>query len=440
VSTHRLLPESEIDRLLSLSEDDDLEPLSDTRTIVATISLAYQTDLENCNIPGAYIPESQVIAEQYRKAAGDQHLLTSSNHDVTTIARLTAAFPRFCSISLDSSDKSWGKEDWEAFVGFEKRAFTTLGDTDSGQSNMSFTLNRVLQAIAQAESLCKAAGRRLNLRSLEATWSEVDDDWSPHSHQNIRLQSLDIHPSCRADLRSVLSRLTSLHVDINGFSKPENFENDAGKIQEALKILLSSSKLRDLQIDFVDDGEIMDDDMISMTRPDETWIGDSILAMVVAVERSYCLRALTLNCDEMIVSQATVEKLIQKHTATLETIDVQAEMPDPATAPVSISDLRERFKILLRIIAGCHSIARLVLNMDNEDCVVLYVNEWRSEHIMERIQSMIMRPTGPEHDFFWANWDEYSESGDGDDDDEDRQVAEPEREIHNGTFSRQQVS
>lgn len=116
----------------------------------------------------------------------------------------------------------------------------------------------------------------------------------------------------------------------------------------------------------MDDGETVDDDMSSMTRPDEPWIGEHILMKVAEIERSNCLQTLILNCHDISASQGTIEELIQKHATTLKALHVRAIMPDPATVPFSISDMMERCKSLLRIIAGYHSVTQLFLNIDND--------------------------------------------------------------------------
>ena len=113
VSTHRLLPGSEVGRIFSASD-----PNGDAQSVVATINLLHEMDVECYNIPGTYDRNLYVVAAQYTKDAADQKSITTSDYDVDTIAQSLAAFPKFHSIALDAFDSSWGEKDWDVLAGF----------------------------------------------------------------------------------------------------------------------------------------------------------------------------------------------------------------------------------------------------------------------------------------------------------------------------------
>ena len=177
---------------------------------VAAITMLSELETESYNVPGTYNPDTYAIAGNYRKAVASQQSLTTSSCDINKIACAIATFPKFCSIALDAYEKIWGEEDWQDIAGFDRRVFVSSEDINSGQNNLEFTFNRILQAIAQAQTICQANGRRFNLCSLTARAFYASDNWCPDSHQNIRLQSLDIHPFSRRALQAALSRLTLL--------------------------------------------------------------------------------------------------------------------------------------------------------------------------------------------------------------------------------------
>jgi hypothetical protein len=192
VSTLRLLPESEAHRIFSISD-----PQEDAQAVVSTINLLCELGIESYNVPGTYNPEICAIAGEYRKAVASQQSLTISRFDINKIARAIATFPKFCSITLDAYDKSWGEEDWQEIAGFDRRVFTSFGDIHTGQNNLEFALNRVLQAVAQAETICQGDGRALDLCSLTATALYGSEGWDPGAQQNIKLQNIDIQPFFR---------------------------------------------------------------------------------------------------------------------------------------------------------------------------------------------------------------------------------------------------
>lgn len=101
VTAHRLLPESHIGRIYSVSA-----PRGDAQAVIATITLLRELEIEDYTVPGTYDPDMYAIARRYKKAVASQRSLTTSMYDVNTITRSIATFPNFCSIALDSYDKS----------------------------------------------------------------------------------------------------------------------------------------------------------------------------------------------------------------------------------------------------------------------------------------------------------------------------------------------
>jgi hypothetical protein len=73
VSTLRLLPENEVDRLFSISD-----PQEDTHAVVAAIIMLSEIGIESYNIPGTYNPDTYAIAGNYRKAVASQQSVTTS--------------------------------------------------------------------------------------------------------------------------------------------------------------------------------------------------------------------------------------------------------------------------------------------------------------------------------------------------------------------------
>lgn len=319
VSTHRLLSGSEAGGLSSISTDSDVP--AEANTIVVCISSICSLGLESCSAPDPYNLSVLAVAEKYRSSAIDQQLITTLNHDVNT--------SKLCSVQLDPGRPSWSEEDWRAIAGIERKSFTGFEDKHSGQSNMQLTLKRVLLAIAQAETLCQAAGRGLNLSSLDVTFIESDGKWNPRCRQNVKLQSLDVEPSL--SLRTAFSRLTAIDINVNDCCDSKELEDENNKIEKVLQVLLSSTELKVLYPDFVDDGEFVDEynNMSSMSHPGHIWNGDYVLSKVIETERSNGLQQLSLSCIAIFESRDALEKLIRRHAATLEVLRIHQILPDP---------------------------------------------------------------------------------------------------------------
>ena len=291
------------------------------------------------------------------------------------------------------------------------------GDINSGLNNLEFTLNRILQAIPQAQTICQANGRTFNLCSLTARAFYGSDDWCPDSHQNIRLQSLDIQPFSRRALQAALSRLTLLFIDIYDFVTPEEPRDSPEKIKEALQVLLSSPELSELSISFVDSAEIVDDDLTNMSKPDNTWIGDQILSTVAEVNQSKSLQRLEPFCPAIVNSKDAVEKLVKKNAAALKALSLEILMPDPGAMPPNISVERSQYKRLLRILADCPLLEQLSFHIEPvaDECPVADFELGGREVIMRRVQHMIMNHTEPDNDALWADVSETEEGSDNDD-------------------------
>jgi len=291
------------------------------------------------------------------------------------------------------------------------------GDVKSGLNNLEFNLNRILQAIAQAQTICQANGRTFNLCSLTARAFCGSDDWCPSSHQNIRFQSLDIHPFSRRALRAALSHLTLLSIDIYDFVTPEEPKDSPEKIKEALQVLLSSPELSELSISFVDSAEIVDDDLTNMSKPDNTWIGDQILSTVAEVNQSKSLQRLELFCSAIVNSKDAVEKLVKKNAAALKALSLEILMPDPGAMPPNISVERSQYKRLLRTLAGCPSLEQFSFHVEPvaDECPVADFEMGGREVIMRRVQLMIMNHTDPDNDALWADVSETEEGSDDED-------------------------
>ena len=275
-----------------------------------------ELETESYNVPATYNPDTYTIAGNYRKAVASQQSLTTSSCDINKIARAIATFPKFCSTALDAYEKIWGEEDWQDIAGFDRRVFVSSEDINSGQNNLEFAFSRILQAIAQAQTICQANGRTFNLCSLTARAFYGSDDWCPDSHQNIRLQSLDVQPFSRRALQAALPRLTLLSIDIHYVVTPEEPKDSPEKIKEALQVLLSSPELRELSISFVDSAEIVDDDLTNMSKPDNTWIGGRILSTVSEVGQSRSLQRLEMFCVA-IVNSKMLSRDLSKGTTQL---------------------------------------------------------------------------------------------------------------------------
>ena len=412
VSTLRLLPENEVDRLFSMSD-----PQEDAQAVVAAITMLSELGIESYNVPGEYNPDTYAIAGNYRKAVASQQSLTTSSCDINKIARAIATFPKFCSIALDTYEKSWGEEDWQNIAGFDRRVFVSSGDINSGQNNLEFTLNRILQAIAQAQTICHANGRTLNFFSLTTGAFDGSGDCCPYSHQNVRLQSLDIQPFSRKALKAAFSRLKFLSIDIYDFVTLDEHKDSPKRINEALQVLLSSPGLSELSISFIDSAEIVNDDLSNMSQSDNTWIGDQILSTIAEVGQSNSLERLELFCLAIVKSKDAVEEIVKKSATTLKALSLEILIPDPGVMPPNISVERSQYKPLLRILAGCPLLEQLVFHIEPvaDECPVAEFDMIGKELITRRVQNMIMNHTDPDNDAFWADVIETEEdSGDED--------------------------
>jgi hypothetical protein len=267
---------------------------------------------------------------------------------------------------------------------------------------MHLTFERVLQAIAQAETLRQAAGRALPLFELTATRAESGEILLTDSCQHIKLQGLHIQPSSQAALQAVFSRLRILNIDISDFSKPTEVEQDTERIADVLRWLLSSPELKDLRIDFVDDGDTVNDDLSNVHRPDNIWIGDQILSMVVETERSNGLRYLDLATNALLGPQEAVQKLIQKHASTLVDIEIYALVTEPMAIPLAVLDLRNNCRNLLRTIAACPQLDFFAFYVDRGESpdLVVDIEAVDREAAMATLQNMILSPTEREYDRF----------------------------------------
>lgn len=331
----------------------------------------------------------------------------------------SSCFPKFRSITLDAYDNSWGEEDWQEIAGFDRKVFTSFGDIQSGQNNLEFASNRVLRAIAQAETICQANRRALNLCSLSARAFYGSEEWDPDFRQNIMLQRLGIHPFSRRALQSAFSRLKSLSIDIYDFVAPDEPNDSPQRIEDALQVLLSSPELEELTIVFVDTGEIVDDDLSNMSRPDHTWIGDQILSTIAEVEQSKSPQRLDLCCLATVESRDAVEKLVRKHAATLKALGLEILIPDPASTPPNVSAVRNEYKSLLNALTGCPLLEQFSFHVETEadECPVAEFEMHGRDWIMKRVQSMITCPTGSEYDDIWADDRELEEEDEEEDDD-----------------------
>lgn len=274
---------------------------------------------------------------------------------------------------------------------------------------MGYTFERALQAIAKAEALCQAVGRRLNLYEFNATSSTTKDLVRTDSRQLIKLQSLRIQPTSRATLQAVFSRLTSIVIDINDFSKPDEIETDANEIADALRLLLSSPGLKELMLELIDDGDTVCEDLSNANLPDHTWIGDGILRRVNDIECSDGLRRLDLAVNAIVESKEAVQKLIQKHASTLEEINIYALVAEPRAMPVDTSDARDKFTSLLRTIAGCPQLNEFTLFIGRGDLLTANVNVSGKEAVAARLEKMIMSPTETEDDHLWIDKEKQEE-------------------------------
>jgi hypothetical protein len=369
---------------------------ADAHAIRACILLlACQLGSGNYSVTGPYSYDIHAVASQYRSALCDQQLIGILDKDINAIAYSMGGFPNLTSITLDPRAKSWGVRDWSTITGREEKTFTENEDTCTGQSDMEYTFQRVLQAIAKAETLCQVTGRKLNLSKIEAERSVAGI---------IKLQNLHVQPSSRATLQAAFSRLTSITINIDNFSKPDELEEDTRRIADTLRLLLSSSGLKELSLDLIDDDDNITGDLSDANRPDHTWIGDHILSMVSDIECSNGLRSLCLDVNAIIESKAAVQKLIQKHASTLESIDIYAPVAIPTLGPINVPDARDGFKSLMRTIVGCPNLRSFTFFIGCGDPVIADVSVFASKDkqaVAARLQELIMSPTGPAHDHVW---------------------------------------
>jgi len=153
-----------------------------------------------------------------------------------------------------------------------------------------------------------------------------------------------------------------------------------------------------------------------MSQPDNTWIGDQILSMVVEKEQSNVLKRLGLFCQAIVKSKSAVEKLVKKHAATLEALSLEILIPDPGSTPPNVSAQRNEYKSLLRILTGCPLLEEFSFHVEPvaDEWPVADFDMNGREWIMRRVNNMITSHTGPEHDYFWGDG---SETEDNEDDD-----------------------
>ena len=251
----------------------------------------------------------------------------------------------------------------------------------------------------------------MNLRSLTTRAPDGSEEWRPDTHQNIKLQRLEIHPFSRVALQAAFSRLTYLSIDIHDFVTPKELKElkeNPEKIEQALKVLLSSPKHEVLDIVFDDASSAVDDDLRSLRHPDAAWIGDCIILMLVAAEQSNCLQHLDLLCLAMVGARDFVNKLVEKHAATLEVFKLDVSFPDPVYhgIPASIAIERHRYKGLLCAVAGCPLLEQFSFRVraesaDEDPIADFYMNG--RESITKRVQYMIKSPTEPEYNYLWAD-------------------------------------
>lgn len=280
ISTYRLVigAASEITDLLEVSRDS-ASPV-DAHAIINGIALAIDNEITR-RVPGAYTFDVHPAVEQYLEAMADQVWITSSGYDVKTLAKALSAFPQLSSINLGSQTPSWGQEDWLSLAGINADSFTRTGDDDRISSNAAFALARLLKAIAKAASLRQAEKREFIVSSLHA--ADFDDTLfeETESRQHIKLQDLDIQPHAAEALQAAFGHLKSLRLDLNDFVDPDQLTRDVQRIRSTLGLLLCSKDLYDLELDFMDDGDVMDEELDNEYRPWQIWIGDQIISMVL---------------------------------------------------------------------------------------------------------------------------------------------------------------
>jgi hypothetical protein len=399
VSTYRLPSGNEAGQLLSVSKD--LDPSADAHAIVACISLACQLGLENHRIHGPYSHHIYAVAEHYKRAALDQQWVTILDRDVDTLALAMAAFPKFDTVTLDSTRPGWGQQNWHLLAGIERESFTDCGDLDSGQSNANFAMGRTVQAIAQAQTICRAEGRDLDLFMFDASSRPPIWNGRTDSRQHIGLQTLGISSSIRRSLQPIFSLLGYLSIDLNDFVPGKNLKRDTKKIKRALDLLLSSSILGQLVINLMDPGEDFDEGMHNENRPDHVWIGDQMLSMIVETEKSKGLECLELSCNAIVESMHALEKLIKKHAATLERITITTQVL--GAVDLDVYEARTQCQGLIRAIAGCPLLCdiRLSFGLDTTLTNVVHLSLDGKDAVAARLQAMMASPIEPEYDDIW---------------------------------------
>lgn len=190
-------------------------------------------------------------------------------------------------------------------------------------------------------------------------------------------------------------------IDINDFSKPNELQEDTRELADSLRLFFSSPGLQELLLNLIDEGDTVNEDLSNVNRPENIWIGDQILSMVNDIECSHGLRRLDLDVNAIVESKQAVRELIQRPALTLEEINVYALVADSTNGPVDIFDARDKFKSLLRIIAGCPHLDEFTLFVGRGDLLAADIAVSGKESVAVRLQKMIMSPTRPANDHVW---------------------------------------
>jgi hypothetical protein len=417
VSTHRLPSGSKAGSLLSVSKN--IDPSADAHAIVACITMACRLGIKNSFVHGPYSSDIHGVAGQYRRAVLDQQVLTILDLDVNMIGLAMAAFPKFDNVTLDALCPSWGEQDWQLLAGIDRKSFTNFGDLDSGQSNADFAMNRIMQAIAHAETLCRAGRRDLDLFTIDAFSRAPTWDGKTKSRQNISLQTLDISPSKQKSLQAIFSWLADLSINLNDFVRGECLKREGKKIKRALGLLLSSSILSDLSVAFEDPSEDLDGELRNANRPSHEWFGDHMLSMIAETERSKCLECLQLYCNAIVESTGALEKLVKRHTATLTQLTITTQVF--GSVDLDLYDARTQCLGLVRAISDCSHLrdVRLSFSLDKTLTNVVEIEVSGKDAIAARLRAIIASHIGPEYDSIWddnSTEDDSTEDGSAEDD------------------------
>jgi hypothetical protein len=107
------------------------------------------------------------LAHQYMESAEQQETMEATGYDVKTLAEALVAFPNIRGLASYGTRGAWGQENWETFVGIQRDSFLHMEYLESGETNLTIAVRKLLSAIARATVLRRSRGRKLIIQQLD---------------------------------------------------------------------------------------------------------------------------------------------------------------------------------------------------------------------------------------------------------------------------------